>query len=133
MSLLAIFILFLFLVTSADSGTYVLGMMTQNGTENPAVSLKMVWGLILAGMTLVVTLVGSVAVARSMAILGAVPFTAVLVVQLGAFLKAITQEGPPGRGAREGPPQESEPDEPVADSEPEPMPAAAAPGSGDRP
>lgn len=92
LSLLALAILFVFLVTSADSGTFVLGMMTEEGNENPRVSRKLLWGLILAGMTMTVTLVADVQVGRAMAVLGAVPFTAVLVVQMAAFLTTISRE-----------------------------------------
>ncbi|MGB9375650.1 MAG: BCCT family transporter [Jiangellales bacterium] len=88
----ALLILFVFLVTSADSGTFVLAMMTEDGDENPPVSRKLLWGMILAAMTLAITLVGTVPVARAMAVLGAVPFTVVLVVQMGAFVKTIRQE-----------------------------------------
>ncbi|MGB9375642.1 MAG: BCCT family transporter, partial [Jiangellales bacterium] len=88
----ALLILFIFLVTSADSGTFVLAMMTEDGDENPPVSRKLLWGMILAAMTLAITLVGTVPVARAMAVLGAVPFTIVLVVQMGAFVKSIRQE-----------------------------------------
>lgn len=88
----ALLILFVFLVTSADSGTFVLAMMTEDGDENPRVSRKLLWGLILAGITLAITLVGSVPVARAMAIFGAVPFTIVLVIQMGAFIKTIARE-----------------------------------------
>lgn len=91
-ALLALLILFVFLVTSADSGTFVLGMMTEDGDENPRVSRKLLWGLILAGTTLAITLIGSVPVARAMAIFGAVPFTIVLVIQMGAFVKTIRRE-----------------------------------------
>jgi glycine betaine transporter len=92
LSLLALAILFVFLVTSADSGTFVLGIMTENGNQNPRVSRKLLWGALLAGMTLTVTLVADVQVARAMAIFGAVPFTAVLVVQMAAFLATIRTE-----------------------------------------
>jgi glycine betaine transporter len=92
LSLLALVILFVFLVTSADSGTFVLGMMTEDGNESPRTSRKLLWGVILAGMTLTVTLVADVQVGRAMAVLGAVPFTAVLVVQMAAFLSTISRE-----------------------------------------
>jgi glycine betaine transporter len=118
-SLLAILILFVFLVTSADSGTFVLGMMTQDGAENPKVARKLTWGLILAGMTFVITMLGSVPVARAMAVAGAVPFTIVLVVQLAAFLKTIRSDPGLARGTPPPPPQP--PEAPVA----EPAEAAA--------
>ena len=107
-SLLAILILFVFLVTSADSGTFVLAMMTEDGAENPKVARKLTWGLVLAGMTFVITMLGSVPVARAMAVAGAVPFTIVLVVQLAAFLKTIRTDPGLARPVAKAPPQTTE-------------------------
>ena len=42
LSLLAILIIVTFLVTSADSGTFVLGMMTTNGSQNPSTLIKVI-------------------------------------------------------------------------------------------
>jgi len=87
--LVTLFLLFVFLVTSADSGTYVLGLMTSDGDINPSVARKLTWGAIIAVLTTLVLLVGDVDVARAMAVTGAIPFTLVLILQLGAFLHTI--------------------------------------------
>ena len=44
LNILAVGLMFVFLVTSADSGTFVLSMMTTDGNLNPPVMQKMVWG-----------------------------------------------------------------------------------------
>lgn len=105
-AVVTLLVLFIFLVTSADSGTFVLGMMTQDGEENPKVTGKLMWGLILAAITLVITLMGSVPVARAMAVLGAVPFTVVLVVQIVCFVIALREE--PGAPEAVGPPEDEQ-------------------------
>src|SRR3546814_9813423 len=48
---LAVALVFIFLVTSADSGTFVLAMMTSDGNLNPPVAHKMVWGTLIAAIT----------------------------------------------------------------------------------
>jgi glycine betaine transporter len=125
-ALLALLILFIFLVTSADSGTFVLGMMTQDGDENPKVAGKLMWGLILAAITLVITLIGSVPVARAMAVFGAVPFTIVLVVQIVCFLTALRDE--PGAPPAVGPPDDESPGEESAEEADESMTSADVSG-----
>lgn len=92
LSLLALFLIFIFLVTSADSGTFVISMMSAEGSPEPATRLKLVWGTAIALLTVAVLLAGSVEVAKAMAILGALPFTLILVIQIVAFLRALRDE-----------------------------------------
>jgi glycine betaine transporter len=92
LNVLAIFLVFVFLVTSADSGTFVVSMMTSNGQLNPSTSLKLTWGVLIAVIAAAVLFSGSVAVAKAMAITGAVPFSLVLCLQVVAFLRTIRRE-----------------------------------------
>jgi glycine betaine transporter len=97
---MAIFLIFNFLVTSADSGTFVMSMMTSEGRLNPSTTLKLAWGTAITLLTLAILLSGSVEVAKAMAAFGAVPFTLILVLQLVAFLRALREE-PAGQQPRE--------------------------------
>lgn len=92
LSVLALVLVFIFLVTSADSGTFVLSMMTSNGDLNPSAGVKFIWGFIIAAITASTLFSGSVAVARSMAAVGAIPFAAVLILQLVGFLRELRSE-----------------------------------------
>src|SRR5690625_7885911 len=47
---LAVILISSFFITSADSGTFVLAILTTGGTLNPSTKVKVVWGLILAGI-----------------------------------------------------------------------------------
>jgi len=85
----ALLLIFIFLVTSADSGTFVISMMTSEGRLNPATRLKLTWGLAIALLTMAVLLSGGVDVAKSMSVLGALPFTLVLILQIVGFLRTI--------------------------------------------
>ena len=109
LSAIALFLIVIFLVTSADSGTFVLSMMATNGSLNPAASAKLVWGTIVAILTAATLLAGSVDVARAMATLGAIPFSAVLILQVVSFLRILGSD-PALRRGRAGPPQRSDGD-----------------------
>ena len=45
------FLIFTFLVTSADSATFVLGMMTSQGSLDPPTWKKLLWGVVIALLT----------------------------------------------------------------------------------
>jgi glycine betaine transporter len=96
---MALALVFIFLVTSADSGTFVISMMTSEGRLNPSVGMKLAWGTAIAVLTLAILLSSSVEVAKAMAIFGAVPFTLILVLQVVGFLRALRRESErPGEG-----------------------------------
>jgi glycine betaine transporter len=94
LSILALVLIFIFLVTSADSATFVAGMITSNGALNPSVQCKLVWGIIIAVLTAAALFSGGVAVAKAIAIIGAIPFTIVLSLQIVAFLLVVKTEKP---------------------------------------
>jgi len=92
LGILACVLIFIFLVTSADSGTFVLSMLTMNGNLNPSLSHKLVWGVLIAAITTGTVLSGSVPVAMAMAIVGALPFSVFLLLQIVGFLREIRKE-----------------------------------------
>ena len=81
-----------FLVTSADSGTFVLSMMTTNGNLNHPSSAKVLWGTLVAIITAATLMAGSVDVARAMSTLGAIPFSAILILQIVSFLRCLRKD-----------------------------------------
>jgi glycine betaine transporter len=92
LSALAVLLIFVFLVTSADSGTFVLSMMTTDGNLDPPMGHKFVWGVLVAAITGSTLFTGSVDVARAMAATGAIPFSAILILQVVGFLRALRAE-----------------------------------------
>ncbi len=90
----ACFLIFIFLVTSADSGTFVLSMMTSDGDLNPPLLHKLVWGTLIAILTVGTLLSGSITVAKAMAITGALPFSVILLLQIVGFMREIRHERP---------------------------------------
>ncbi len=92
LNILAVILVFIFLVTSADSGTFVVSMMTTNGNLNPNVKTKLTWGILMSAITFGVLVSGSVSVAKAMAITGAVPFTFIVFIQLVGFFRALRED-----------------------------------------
>lgn len=91
LSALAIALLFVFLVTSVDSATYVLGMLTTGGSMNPPRRRKLAWGVALGALGGALLLSGRIDVIRSVAILGAIPFTFVMLLQVAALIRALRE------------------------------------------
>ena len=90
----ALLLIFIFLVTSADSGTFVVSMMTSHGDLNPATAQKLAWALVILAITIGTLFTGSVDVAKTLAVTGAIPFSLVLLLQIVAFLRTLRDEEP---------------------------------------
>lgn len=88
----ALFLAFVFLITSVVSAAFVLGMFTSQGSLEPPLGQKLLWGLILGGLGAAMMLSGDVQAARSISVLGALPFTLIIVLQLVAFIRALRED-----------------------------------------
>jgi len=95
LSVVVLFLMFLFLVTSVDSAAYVLGMITAGGAENPSAGRKLLWGVVLGAICLGPVLTGRIDVVKGIALLGAIPFTLVLTLQTAAFLVVLRRDRVP--------------------------------------
>jgi glycine betaine transporter len=92
LSVVSLVLVFIFLVTSVDSATFVLGMLTSGGDLDPPRSRKIAWGVTLGLMGGALILAGSVDAVRALAIVGAIPFSFILVLQLVALVKALAHD-----------------------------------------
>ncbi|MCQ6275258.1 BCCT family transporter [Bacillus sp. V3B] len=92
MSILAIILVVTFFITSADSGTYVLAMMTTNGSPNPANRIKVIWGILLTSTALVLLYSGGLAALQNAMIVAALPFSAIMILMTVSLLKALNKE-----------------------------------------
>jgi glycine betaine transporter len=82
----------MFFITSADSATYVLGMISGNGNLNPSNRIKIMWGLIVAGSSIVFLLAGGLEAVRTLSIVVASPFTLLMVIICYTILKALKKD-----------------------------------------
>jgi glycine betaine transporter len=99
LSILALVVLAVFFVTSADSATYVLGMMTSAGSLNPPAAKKLAWGILQSGAAAVLLVSGGLGGLQRMAIIAALPFTIIMLVMMRSLLKAMHYEVTYERGS----------------------------------
>ncbi|MFD1038790.1 BCCT family transporter [Virgibacillus byunsanensis] len=92
LSLLTIFLIFTFLVTSADSATYILGSMTSKGSLNPALVVKLIWGILITAIAVVLLLAGGLDALQTASLTSALPFTVILLLIVVAFIRMIKKD-----------------------------------------
>lgn len=105
LSVAAIFLAFIFLVTSADSASYVLGMLTADGTRTPTISSRVFWGVVIALMTMGTLLSGKgVHSVRALFSLGAIPVLFIMILQMACLVWVLGRSrNTPGFAVREQP------------------------------
>ncbi|MHA6252557.1 BCCT family transporter [Oceanobacillus sp. CAU 1775] len=93
-SIIAIGVISLFFITSADSAAFVLSSMTSNGTLNPTFRLKILWGLLMAGTAsvLLVSGGGGLEALQTAALVAALPFAFVLVFMMISLVMMMTRD-----------------------------------------
>ncbi|MBB6451683.1 glycine betaine transporter [Salirhabdus euzebyi] len=92
MSLITIVVIAIFFITSADSATFVLGMLSTSGSINPANSVKITWGLTMSAMAAIIVYFGGTQGLQNMLIIAALPFSVIMLLMGGSFYKAANYE-----------------------------------------
>ena len=91
-SILIITLLGIFFVTSADSATYSLSMMTSNGDIKPPVYKKVCWAIVEAAIAYVLLSVGSLKPLQTISIAASLPFLFVMILMCPALVKELKKE-----------------------------------------
>nr|WP_144919595.1 BCCT family transporter [Paenibacillus bovis] len=99
LSLIALLLIFTFLVTSADSATYILASMTTKGSLNPPMVAKIVWGLLMAAIAGVLLYAGGLEALQTASLISALPFTLLLLLLIISLSKLLKKEPLPIRKA----------------------------------
>lgn len=89
LSLIAIMLIFVFLVTSADSASYIVAQMTDNGSINPPLYKRVLWGVLIAAICFTLILAGGLAGLQSAAVLSALPFTFILYMMVIVLVREL--------------------------------------------
>lgn len=92
LSIIAIFLVFSFFITSADSATYVLAMLSEDGSLVPSNRKKVVWGLSVTGIAITLLLSGGLTALQNVLIIAALPFSLVLILVTVSLLKELYHE-----------------------------------------
>lgn len=92
LSVLVIVLLAIFFVTSADSATYSLSMMTSNGDMEPPKYKKIIWGVIEAAIAYLLLSAGSLKPLQTISIAASLPFLIVMIAMCPALIKELRKE-----------------------------------------
>ena len=92
LSILTIILLITFFITSADSATFVLAMMTSEGEDNPSDYKKIIWGILQAVFAFVLIVSGGVSAVQVVSIVMAFPFLFIMVGACVSLVKALRKE-----------------------------------------
>lgn len=98
-SVVVIVLLCTFFITSANSATFVLGMLSSEGNLNPSNRRKFIWGVLQAALALVLMLCteNGLNMLQTISIVAAFPFAFILLFGMVSLTKALGQEKLPGR------------------------------------
>ncbi len=89
---LMLLLVVLFVITSANSATFVLGMFTSKGVLTPARSTRVIWGVVQVLVVAVLLLSGGLAALQTISIVAAFPFMVLMVFMAGALLRSLRNE-----------------------------------------
>lgn len=90
--IVAIISLCAFFVTSANSGVFVLSMLTSRGDQNPSNKKKIIWGVIQSVMAIGLMMAGGLKPLQTISLAAAFPFIFIMIGACLALLKALRQE-----------------------------------------
>ena len=92
LTLVTVLLLVVFFVTSADSATFVLAMMTSGGLETVSPLKKLTWGVTVSATAAVLLFSGGLEALQRMAIAAALPFTVIMLLMCRSLLKGVRYE-----------------------------------------
>lgn len=98
---IALILLIVFFITSADSSTLVLAMLTSKGDLRPSAQRKIIWGILQSTVAAILLAIGGLYALRNMAISSALPFTIVMLFLCYSLWKGLSYEYHYERGASE--------------------------------
>src|SRR4029079_16186873 len=89
---LAVFLVAIFFVTGADAASIVMGMLSQNGKEEPKRWLVVFWGVATGAVAAVLLVAGGRSALQTLCIIVAGPFMLILIGMCVSLMKALREE-----------------------------------------
>lgn len=90
LSTLAIIMVLVFFITSADSGAMVLNMLSSNGRDDTPLPRRIFWMGIIGVSAMVLLLAGGLSALQTAAIASALPFSLAVLAAIWGFIKALS-------------------------------------------
>lgn len=98
LSVIALLLLLIFFITSADSGTFVLSMLSSHGSLNPPTYKKVIWGIMQSLLAIGLLLSGGLKPLQTFSIIAAFPFMFVMIAMCVSLVKELRKEQPDENG-----------------------------------
>lgn len=89
---LAVFLLIVFFITSADSATYVLAMLSEDGSLLPHNNVKSIWGILISSIAALLLAVGGLNGLQNLLMITAFPFSFVIILMMVALYVELRHE-----------------------------------------
>lgn len=88
----AILLIVVFFITSADSATFVLGMMSSDGDPDPKTWIKITWGVLQSTIAIILLLSGGLNGLQTASIVTSLPFALIIIGMCVALLRCLKEE-----------------------------------------
>ncbi len=92
LSILAMVLVLVFFITSANSAVFVLGMISENGNPNPSHSTKVIWGVVIAAVSAVLIITGGLSGLQSALVATSIPLAILMLVMCYSTYKGLKDE-----------------------------------------
>ena len=92
LSVIAIILVIIYFITSADSATLVLAILSENGNENASNRTKIIWGVILASIATILLINGGLDALQNILIITAFPFSIILALIVVSVFRELIYE-----------------------------------------
>ncbi|MFP4234972.1 MAG: BCCT family transporter [Nitriliruptoraceae bacterium] len=91
-TIVTMFVITVFFITSSDSGSFVIDMIASGGSLNPPVGLRVFWALTEGAVAATLVVAGGLRALQAAAITTGLPFTVVLVIVMLGIFKGLRSE-----------------------------------------
>jgi len=92
LSFIAVLLLGTFFITSANSATFVLGMLSSEGDLNPSAKKQFLWGIVQALFAAALLVSGGLNALQTASVAAAFPFIVVMLLAIVSLMKALKEE-----------------------------------------
>ena len=92
LSVVALLLLLSFFITSADSGTFVLSMLSSDGSINPPNAKKVIWGVVQSLLAIGLLIAGGLKPLQTISIVAAFPFIFIMFAAAISLIKELKKE-----------------------------------------
>lgn len=92
LSILGMVLVFIFLITSADSASYIVAQLTDRGNPAPPLAKRLSWGVLIAAICLTLIATGGLQALQAAAILAALPFVLILYAMVWMLFRELAED-----------------------------------------